>query len=145
SICMTTIYHTATGCTSIVMQVHGTIWRRPNEAAYGPRKGSNPPAIATIVRDPDFQPERCGHRAIHGRKVSNVKFATSRACLTRIPQKVSQGPVARASRHATGSKTRSSPTLDRAGSRLCELAYPEGRGGEERGRAAPCRERPGFL
>src|SRR5262245_8693201 len=34
-----------------------------DEDAYGPRKGLNPPRIHQIVRDPDFQPERCGRRA----------------------------------------------------------------------------------
>src|ERR1700730_12529421 len=46
------------------------------KAAYGPRKGSNPPEISKPVRDPDFQPERCGHRARNGRKasMSNSQF-----------------------------------------------------------------------
>ena len=108
----------------------GPYWfnrRRPTGGPPVRVKGrTHPRTLVRTVRDPDFQPESCGHRArMEGRCLCP---SISPNAHPRVPEKARErtaGAMLRASR--SGGEAGRRATRDRAGVRVLELAGAEGR------------------
>ena len=101
-------------------------FRLGRQAAYGPRKGSNPPlAIKYIVRIPDFQPET---RTRAKRKEGiHVEFPAARTRIPRVPEEAGKGSIARVAAIRSGSEIGNGAFVGGPRLRLPQLACAERR------------------